>query len=167
VIPPDLVSLISDIQQVVQELEDAIRWAEEEIAAAASRHADMATVIEGSFRVLEPTHRLFRSEALYRAHCVELLDRVAAGGDTRPGTSAECCVVLSEVNLEVPLPTHAAGLYARLWRQAGLQPNELAAMGAHYEAIAGAQIDDLETELRRKLRQPWRVLRDDADPSAS
>ncbi|GAA1025682.1 hypothetical protein GCM10009557_00550 [Virgisporangium ochraceum] len=152
-----LQALVSDVQQAMQELSGPLRWADEEIAAAAARHPDAAAAVDASFRLLAPTHSLFRTEDLYRAHCVEILDRLATGDDTRPGTAAECCAVLSEVSLEVPLPTHAAGLYARMWSQAGLRPAALADMRTHYEAISATQIDDLETELRHKLRQDWRI----------
>jgi hypothetical protein len=110
-----------------------------------------------SFLLLAPSDPSLVSEELYRAHCVELLDRVARGEDTRPGTAVECCIVLSNVSLEVPLPTHAVGLYSRMWQRAGLRTNELAAMGTHYEAIAAAEIDDLEAQMRQTLSQDWRI----------
>jgi hypothetical protein len=164
-LPDVLRALVSDVEQVLQELAGPLRWAEEEIAAATARHPAAAGAVDAGFGLLAPTHPLFRSEDLYRAHCAELLDRIARGGDTRPGTAAECCAVLSEVSLEVPLPTHAVGLYARMWSQAGLRPAALADIRTHYEAIAATQIDDLEAELRRKLRQDWRIHRTHAGPS--
>ncbi|GAA0898337.1 hypothetical protein [Virgisporangium aurantiacum] len=156
-VPDDLQSLISDLVQVVEELDATARWAGEEIAVAAAQHPAAAEAVNDSFPLLMPSNPVLVTEELYRAHCVELLDRVVRGADTRPGTAVECCIVLSKVSLEVPLPTHAVGLYARMWRQAGLPANELAAMGAHYEAIAGTQIDDLEAEMRQKLWQDWRI----------
>ena len=158
-LPDDLLGVIAEVEQVVDAIGDAVGWAVEEIAAAASRHPDAAAAIEDSFPLLRPTHPLLCSEAVFRAHCVELLDRVAHGADTRPGTAVECCVVLSTVSLEVPLPTYAVGLYARMWRQAGLPANELADAGTHYEAIAGSQIDDFEADLRQRLSRDWRVPR--------
>jgi hypothetical protein len=156
-VPDDLRALISDLVQVVEKFDTAIRWAGEEIAAAAARHPAAADAVNDSFPLLVPSTPLLMTEELYRAHCVELLDRVVRGEDTRPGTAVECCIVLSNVSLEVPLPTRAVGLYSRMWRQAGLPANELAAMGDHYEAIAGTQIDDLEAQMRQKLWQDWRI----------
>ena len=156
-VPDDLQALISDLVQVVEELDATVRWAHDEIATAAARHPAAADAVNDSFPLLMPSNPLLVTEELYRAHCVELLDRVVRGEDTRPGTAVECCIVLSKVSLEVPLPTHAVGLYSRMWRQAGLPTTELAAMGTHYEAIAGAQIDDFETQMRQRLRQDWRI----------
>jgi hypothetical protein len=156
-VPDDLQALISDLVEVLEDLDATVQWAWEEIAAAAARHPAAADAVNDSFPLLMPSNPLLVTEELYRAHCVELLDRVARGEDTRPGTAVECCIVLSRVSLEVPLPTHAVGLYSRMWRRAGLPDTELAAMGAHYEAIAGTQIDDLETEMRQKLWQDWRT----------
>ena len=95
---------------------------------------------------------------MYRSHCRELLDRVAHGADTRPGTAAECCAALSEASLRAPLHSSAVGLYARMWRLAGLPPTALTEVSGHYEALDGALIDDHEAWLRRRLRQDWRVL---------
>jgi hypothetical protein len=133
-------------------------WAEQEIDAAASRHPCAADRIRSSFVLLRPTHPLLRNEIVYRPHCRELLDRVGTGDDTRPGTAAECCVALSQVSLRAPLRSSAVGLYARMWRLAGLPPAPLTDGIEHYEAIHRAAIDDHEASLRRTLRQPWRVL---------
>ena len=104
---------------------------------------------------------------MYRSHCRELLDRVAAGEDTRPGTTAECWGALRETSLRVPLSTSAAGLYARTWRLAQLPPGELADASGHYEALQGPLIDEHEAWLRTKLRQPWRVPPSVSTPPAA
>jgi len=137
---------------------DAMEWAEGEIDAATRRHAAAADKIQRSFLLLRPAHPSMRTEVVYRSHCRELLDRVAAGEDTRPGTAAECCLALSETSLKVPLRTSAVGLYARMWRLAGLPPAPLTDRSEHYEALDGQLIDDNEAWLRNKLRQDWRVL---------
>ncbi len=121
-----------------------------------ARHPSAADRIWHGFALLQPTHPLLYNEMLYRAHCAELLDRVARGDDTRPGTAAECCAAMSEVSLQAPLHTSAVGLYIRMWRQVGLPPIDLS--GEHYEALDGSLIDDNEAWLRAKLRQPSRVL---------
>ncbi|MFF5085430.1 hypothetical protein ACFY36_51035 [Actinoplanes sp. NPDC000266] len=138
---------------------EAMQIAEEEISAAQNRHPSAKDQIWRSFMLLLPsTSLLIKNELTYRSHCRELLDRVAAGADTRPATAAECCVALCETSLRVPLNTTAAGLYARMWKTAGLPTTELADASAHYEAIEGGGIDDAERELRAKLSQPDRRL---------
>ncbi|WIN00016.1 hypothetical protein ACTOB_003691 [Actinoplanes oblitus] len=151
--------LLADLQHDLRSVFDAIDIAEEEITTAQRRHPKAADRIWRSFLLLRPpTDALTRNDLVYRAHCRELLDRVAAGADTRPGTAAECCVALCEVSLRVPLNTSAAGLYARMWKLADLPPIDLADASTHYEALEGALIDDQETMLRQKLSQDWRRL---------
>ncbi len=158
-------SIIDDLRQELDSAFRTIAWAEEEIEAAQRRHPDAADPIWHSFGLLRPTLELMRTEPVYRSHCRELLDRIVAGEDTRPGTAAECCIALSETSLRVPLSTSAAGLYARMWTLAQLPPVELTDASEHYEALAGALIDEHEAWLRNKLRQPWRVLPSASTPS--
>ncbi|GIH16129.1 hypothetical protein [Rugosimonospora africana] len=154
----DLPELIGDIKRLLDPIFDAMSVAEDEISAAQQRHPDAADRIWRSFPLLRPTDGLTTNNLVYRAHCRELLDRVAAGANTKPGTAAECCWALCEVSQRVPLNTTAAGLYSRMWRLAGLPPVNLADNGGHYEALAGGQIDDYEAVLRQRLRQDWRAL---------
>ncbi len=155
--PHGLSRLTLDLQHELEPLLVAMAWAEEEIKAAQRRHPAAADRIWGSFGLLRPTQPLMRTEAAYRAHCRELLDRVAGGDDTRAGTAAECCAALSEASLYAPLRSSAVGLYARMWRLAGLPETALTDVSEHYEALDGALIDDHEAWLRRQLRQDWRV----------
>ena len=153
-----ITSLVTDLQHELQPLFAAMAWADEEIEAAQHRHPAATDLIGDSFVLLRPTQPLMRTEAVYRAHCRELIDRVAGGEDTRPGTAAECCAALSEASLRAPLRSSAVGLYARMWRAAGLPPTALTDVSDHYEALDGSLIDSHETWLRRRLRQDWRVL---------
>lgn len=134
-----------------------ILWAEQEIAAAQHRHRSAADRIWRSFNLLKPTLGRMR-EPVYRAHCRELLDRVAHSEDTRPGTAAECCIAMCEISLRVPLSTAAVGLYTRMWTFMRLVPDDMTTTNEHYEALAGSQIDEHEALLRAKLRQDWRAL---------
>jgi hypothetical protein len=149
--------LVNDIQQSVEPILRALSWAEDEIEAAQRRRPDTADRIGRGFRLLRPTFPRMSNESVYRSHCRELLDRVASGDDTRPGTAAECGIALAETSRRVPLRTSAVGLYTRIRRLAGLPPIE-PNRGAHYEALFGTVIDDHEAWLRRKLLQPWRTL---------
>ncbi|MEU7925068.1 hypothetical protein [Micromonospora sp. NPDC049107] len=149
---------INELQDLLTPLFQAMEWAEEEIEAARRRHRYAADRIWDSFLLLTPTHDLMsRSEAVYRSHCRELLDRVARREDTRSGTAAECCIALCETSLRAPLHTSAAGLYARMWTLAQLPPIEMTDSGVHYEALEGSSIDQQEAWLRQKLRQQSRI----------
>ena len=100
-------------------------------------------------------------EFVYRSHAAELLDRLAAGADTREPTAAEMCLACSEISQRVPLHGPAAGVYLRLWARAfpGQPATADQAEQLHWhERLHGSQIDDLEAELRRRLRDPQRRL---------
>jgi hypothetical protein len=150
-------NILNDIRRVLEPLFLNMEWAEEEITTAQERHPAAAERLDRSFRLLTPTHSLMSTEAVYRAHCRELLDRVARGEDTRPGTAAECCLALHDTSLKVPLKTSAVGLYARLLPLAQIRLPEVGDALVHYEALTGSRMDDLEAWLRAKLRQSWRT----------
>jgi hypothetical protein len=144
-----------------------LAWAEEEIAAAQDRHGEEGHgPIWSAFRLLMPTHDRMSLEAVYRAHCRELLDRVAAGADTRPPTAAEMIPALAAASQVAPLNPGAATLYFRL--DAKVFPRLFDEQGvidvAAYEKVHGREADDYEAWLREKLAQPWRTPgRTDAD----
>ncbi len=150
-------SLLDDgggLTRTLSSLFEQMEQAEDEIQRSARRHPDSADLLYHSFGLLTPNHELMGTEFVYRSHCTELLERVAAGQDTRPGTAAEVCIACSEASQVAPLTATAAGLYARMWGQAfpghGDQWDTAA---EHYEALNGSQIDDLEAWARRKLAQ--------------
>jgi hypothetical protein len=138
-------------------------WAEDEIARATRRHPGQADVLYHAFTLLRPRDigPGFSTEFVYRSHAAELLDRLATGGDTRPATAAELCLVCSIVSQQAPMHGAAAGLYFRLWQSAfPAHPvtSDQAEQQMHYEKLFGPQIDDLEAELRRKTADPTRRL---------
>ncbi|MGI5213330.1 hypothetical protein [Plantactinospora sp. CA-290183] len=147
----------NNLQDLVDSIFTTNTWARQEIMAAQRRHPDGADRICKSSRLLTPTHGLMSTASVYRAHCREVLDRVAAGEDTRPGTAAECCIALCKTSLRAPLTTSAVGLYVRMWARAGLPPVEMSDSSAYYEALAGSAIDENEAWLRHKVRQAWRA----------
>jgi hypothetical protein len=102
---------------------------------------------------------------IYAGHCRELLERVAAGDDTRPGTAAEILMTLRDVSLAIPLHGPGYGFYLRMWHQTcpdvlypWPDPADLKREVEHYEAMEGNTIDDAERWARRKLAQKRRVL---------
>src|SRR5438128_1794014 len=93
-------------------------WAEEEIAAAQVRHPDHQDLLYHSFTLLRPTSPRMTTEFVYRAHCRELLDRLAAGGNAREATDAEVAVACAQSSLVV-LPSPAGiSVYMRAWTRA-------------------------------------------------
>lgn len=142
---------------------ERMEWGEQEIAAAQARHPQHADRIWHSFCLLVPNAGLERMsyERVYRAHCREILDRVAAGEDTRPGTAAEVCCVMLNSSLLAPLTSAATGLYMRMYQAADLpQFDELAESSRHHEALEKSLIDDHERFTRRKLAMDDRRLGD-------
>lgn len=139
---------------------EKMEWAEDEIEKAQRRHPAQADRIYHSFKLLCQADERMGVEMVYRGHCREILDRVAAGHDTRPGTAAEVCVACCEASALAPLTETAAGLYSRMWLQAFPQHagKVWGEQAPHYEALRGSQIDDLEREARHKTAQADRKL---------
>jgi hypothetical protein len=135
--------------------------AEDEIDQAAARHPQAADYLFHCFRLLLPVFeaKAWGTEFVLRAHCRELLERVARGQDTRPGTNVECLLAVAQVAMEVPLNGAAAGFYPRMWSGA-FPGHELSDRGVHYEAIHKGEIDDIERWTRKKLSISGRVLKD-------
>lgn len=144
--------------QAIGRLLEPIGHAAIEIIAAQDRHPHAADLLDRALPLLRPTHPLMATPRVHQAHCRELLDRVATGADTRPGTAAEGCAVLCMTSLRAPLGIVGAGLYLRLWDLAGLPDVQAADHGRYHETTAGSLIDEAESDLRRRLRQPWRRL---------
>ncbi|WP_344099944.1 hypothetical protein [Myceligenerans crystallogenes] len=133
------------------------KWAEQEIAAAIGRHPAQRDLLFHGFALLTPTHALMSTEFVARSHFRELLERLAIGADTRPGTAAEICCACCDASLTAPLTSAVTGLYLRMWAKAfpGVPVTDL---GDHYEAIEGSAIDVLETSSRRALTRTDRTL---------
>jgi len=154
-----ILALVAEIQAEVTGASAWVGIAEDEIEQAAGRHPEAADDLYHAFALLLPAieARAWDTEFVYRAHCRELLERVAAGEDTKPGTTVECLLAMSEVSKKIPLNGTAAGLYFRLWTRA-FPDHELTDRGEHYEALYKDSIDKVEQEMRRKLTLRGRVV---------
>lgn len=133
---------------------DQMDWAEDEIKEAMKRHPDSADVLYHSFTIMTATTDFF-GEKLYRAHCGQLLDRLAAGGDVKAGTDAEMIAACSATSQITPLTTAATALYLRVWNRTFLdEPQD----DEHIKHVNVDETNMLERELRRKLRKRDRVI---------
>lgn len=155
-------AVFGDIAEVIDSAFDQFAWAEEEIEAAQLRHGERDRgPLWNSFSLLRPIQERPWPELVYRTHCRELLDRVAAGTDTRPATDAEKLAVLSVASQRAPLNSGAETLYLRLGTR--LFPTifdragEVLDMQA-YETVHGSRADEYEALLTHKLAQPWRTI---------
>lgn len=138
---------------------DRIAIVEAEITIAQTRHPHAADLIYHAFSLLEPTHERMAYQPLYTAHCREILDRLATGQDTRPGTAAEVCIAMMHISLIAPLRSSAFGLYLRMWIAAGLPKLEtFTDMSECYETLEAYKIDEHEAYTRRKLTSRRRRL---------
>jgi hypothetical protein len=152
--------LLGDTHNVILDTLDCLEWSEEEIQAAMRRHPRVADTLWHSNMLLRPHgDRRLMTEFVFRAHCRELLERVAAGEDTRPATDAEICSATLAIAARTPIRTTAFGMYMRLWHKVFpskeiLRPDEIAA----YETVRGQKMDDLERETREKLAVKDRIL---------
>jgi hypothetical protein len=137
-----------------------VQWAEEEITDACRRHPAVADRLFHAFPLLVPTAPSMRTEMVYRVHCREILERLASGVDTRPGTDAEMAITCCEMSQRAPMSTAGAATYMRVWRRAFPCTDVFDEHAVHYEHVAGAEADRLEREMRHKLAAPGRRLVD-------
>lgn len=153
---PSAAHIFVELHNELADIFAAIDWAEDEIAKARKRHPGRPE-LWATFELLLPTHDLMRTEFVYRAHCRELLERVAARKDTRPATDAELALACAGASQLAPLTEAATGLYFRVWSRAF--PSRAVVdehTRSHYEALHGERIDTLERTTRTKARQDWR-----------
>ncbi|MGH8794028.1 MAG: hypothetical protein ACRDXX_15450 [Stackebrandtia sp.] len=154
--------LFAEVADGLTEIFALIDIAEEEITAARKRHPNADDVLWHCFSLLNPASLRYgklRTEMVYRGHCRELLDRVAAGDDLQPGTAAEVCCLMVEASQVAPLASHLAGLYFRMWVKAGLPDvADIAETSQAHEALEASRIDDEEAEVRHRLADRNRNL---------
>lgn len=155
---PNLTDLLPRTEELTLTKEQ-IGWAEEEIEAARARHPGQDDLLYHCFTLLQPTAARMTTEWVYRAHCRELLDRVAADGDPREATDAEVASVCCQVSLRVPLNSAAVTVYMRAWASAFPDQLAITDLGLdHYEHVAGGRAEELDRLARHRLHQPQRML---------
>lgn len=96
-----LSAILQESTDVIGTTLEQIEWAESEIAAAIARHPAQGDLLHHGFGLLVPTHDLMATEFVSRSHYRELLDRLAAGQDTRPGTAAEVACACAEASQQL------------------------------------------------------------------
>ena len=109
------------------------------------------------WHVLRPSRVLldYGAPTLYQSHVVELILRVVAGEDTRPATNAEMLAAMMMTALKSPLNQAGSALTAHLFKVVmGEEASAKVALEAR-EQWPG-QVQELITELRKKMTQPDR-----------
>ncbi|ALG06330.1 hypothetical protein [Kibdelosporangium phytohabitans] len=153
------IDVFRELERVYDSATGGRKVAEEEIAKAMARHPASKDRIWHSFGLLtDSPHVTVRPERLFRAHCREILDRVAQDDDTRPGTNAEILTLLHQISVTVPLTIEPYSLFIRLWPSTMPEHQDLVSDIDHREALFGSELDDLEAKARAKLADPDRVL---------
>lgn len=138
-------------------------WADDEIEKAKVRHGETKGdgLLWGAFGLLRRSNVDMYDEIIYRAHAREILERMAAGHDLRPGTDAEMITVLRGASLKAPFTSSAACLYFRI--AARSFPEIFAAIRDDidlpaYEVLHGAAADNHQSILRAKLTTDRELL---------
>lgn len=138
---------------------ERVDLAEDEIDAAQIRHPARADRLYHGFVLLAPPKGFdLTAEIVFRAYCRELLDRLAAGDDTREATHVEVALACRAMSLVHPLNPGAMLVYQRAWQHAFPQHPLPHLHMASYEHIGGPHADELDALIRRRLQQPGRVL---------
>jgi len=108
---------VSLLPSNVADIFSSMSVAEEEITEAKKRHPEKSDLIHRSFLILQPTDPTYgKADCVYRSHVRELLERVAKGQDTRPGTIAEVLCVMLEVAIKAPLNQEGQALTEHLFQ---------------------------------------------------
>jgi hypothetical protein len=135
---------------------DLMEVAEKVIAAEkAARKPRLRKRVDSAFKLLVPGLLLEFGDDLYRFHCREIIRRVVAGADTRPGTKAEVLANLSRATLESRLQ-HDAELLALTLADEVFPGRNLVGDENNSESFAGS-LGELLAECRRKTAQDWRA----------
>ncbi|PWV71333.1 hypothetical protein SAMN05421630_11563 [Prauserella marina] len=153
-----LTEILESASNALTPVFELLDWGEDEISKAIGRHPHAADTLYHSFTLIRPTSDRMHTEFVYRGHSRELLDRVARGEDTRPGTAAEVVIAMCEVALATPITQSASGLVFRMWADAFPDQPRIGLNNEHREALHGSTIDDHEEFTRAKLAVPDRVL---------
>jgi hypothetical protein len=135
--------------------------AEDCISEYKKLYPDVQEELHDTFVSLVSSQVLFviNSEMLYRAHCKELLTRIAKGGkrkDLDNATDAECLAAIMGFSLQHPLSNDYAyayyQLFIKLFPEIKFEPVMEDGM---YESWPG-RFDEIITTLKRKLHQKGR-----------
>lgn len=138
-----------------------MQWALDEIDKAAERHgeSDEDGPIHSAFPLLACVDQPYMApEPVFRAHCAELLDRVAKGEDTKPGTEAETFGLLMDAMDYMPFCGGMTSLYLELSEKiipesfAGFLAEEYKGDRTELEEHRKANAEDRE-EHRRELME--------------
>lgn len=154
-------ALLREICSAFPPVFDQLQWAEQEIREAQLRHPERADHLFHSFRLLSADAMADRMsvEAVYRAHAREILERVARGEDTRPGTAVEVVIGLLAAAERAPLTHEGFALCARLWVAANLpEHDEFTHQYEHLEALHSHRTDREEAAARHACRNDDRKL---------
>lgn len=160
-ITPSAAELVAGVEQNLDPIFERMSWAEDEITQAQGRHPEQADTLYHSFALLSGGEAASRMsvEAVYRAHAREILERVAHGDDTRPGTAVEVIIGLLAAAERAPLSHEGFALCARLWVAVGLPDHDgFTEKLDHLEALHSDRVDREEADARRACRSDDRKL---------
>lgn len=96
-----------------------------------------------------------KCDVVQKAHFQELMDRVVAGADTRPGTRAECLCAMMGSALLAPLNT--AGMVLTDWLFSQVMPGKDLGL-SHVREQWNGQRDDDYAVVQHKCAMPDRVV---------
>jgi len=130
-----------------------MKIAEDSIKRAQQKYSDKEDEIFNSFMLLQPGNALEGCpDTLYEVHCSEILDRVAAGEDTRPGTNAEILWIFHSTSLLGPTSADFGEAYRQVFAET-FPDNELSTSKSFemlgYESFPGAAKEIIEGTRKR------------------
>lgn len=112
----NIASIFQGLREQTNDIFACMESAEAEIAVAMRQYPNRCDMLYGTFLSLRPLFP-FCSDMLYRAHCRELLERVAYGEDVTQPTRAEMLELLQRVSAFIPFHSHAGALYRLVFEE--------------------------------------------------
>jgi len=150
--------LPDDLATVFHNTFAMVKLAEEEIDKAKAQHPKHADkiLLHKTFKLMAPGILLTYGEALYRAHCRELIRRVLKNRDTRPGTDAEMLAMFSATSALAPFNARAVAAYETVF--ARVFPEKAASLGKMSTEPWQGSTREIIDDMRKKLTKPARRL---------
>ena len=126
--------------------------ADEEVRDYQEFYPDKAELIENSFVMLTPSPLISNKGCeLYRAHCIELLERQVNGEDLEPATDAEIIGAISDLSLKAPLERGCVDVMQKLFVK--LFPHVLPELTELQEDYPDS-CKQIEMKFRKELSRP-------------
>ena len=148
--PKEIVSTIARTFELMEIAEEEIARARSTLKPKVLGSRERSERINQAFKALMPGALLNLTDAVYRHHCREIIDRADQGEDLRPGTESEVLHMLMQTSLRSPLNSSGQALYERLFKNiVGKLPEDWEPTPEAWKGQADEMLHDARKRLAR------------------